>query len=77
MQDIEFTIQDGELFILQTRSGKRTVFAALNMAVDMAEEGLIDRETALMGCPRRTSTNSSPRSSTLPVKRAPGCSPGG
>jgi pyruvate,orthophosphate dikinase len=51
MQDIEFTIQNGELFILQTRSGKRTVFAALNMAVDMVEEGLIDRETALMRVP--------------------------
>jgi pyruvate,orthophosphate dikinase len=51
MQDIEFTIQNGELFILQTRSGKRTVFAALNMAVDMADEGLIDRKTALMRIP--------------------------
>jgi pyruvate,orthophosphate dikinase len=51
MQDIEFTIQNGELFILQTRSGKRTVFAALNMAVDMAAEGLIDRKTALMRIP--------------------------
>jgi len=51
MQDIEFTIQNGELFILQTRRGERTVFAALNMAVDMAEEGLIDRKTALMRVP--------------------------
>ncbi len=51
MQDIEFTIQDGELFILQTRRGERTVFAALNMAVDMVEEGLIDKETALMRIP--------------------------
>lgn len=54
MQDIEFTIQNGELFILQTRSGKRTVFAALNMAVDMADEGLIDRKTALMRVPAQS-----------------------
>ncbi len=47
MQDIEFTIQEEKLYILQTRTGKRTVFAALNIAVDMAKEGLIDRETAL------------------------------
>ncbi|MEN8208762.1 MAG: pyruvate, phosphate dikinase [Candidatus Fermentibacteria bacterium] len=47
MQDIEFTIQEKKLYILQTRTGKRTVFAALNIAVDMANEGLIDRKTAL------------------------------
>ncbi len=47
MQDIEFTIQEGKLYLLQTRTGKRTVFAALNIAVDMANEGLIDRKTAL------------------------------
>jgi pyruvate, orthophosphate dikinase len=47
MQDIEFTIQDGRLWILQTRSGKRTAQAALRIAVDMAEEGLISREEAI------------------------------
>lgn len=47
MQDIEFTIQEGKLYILQTRTGKRTVFAALNIAVDMAKEGLIDTRTAI------------------------------
>jgi len=47
MQDIEFTIQEGKLFLLQTRTGKRTVFAALNIAVDMAEQGLIDKKTAI------------------------------
>ncbi len=51
MQDIEFTIQEGKLYILQTRTGKRTVFAALNIAVDMANEGLIDRKTALNRVP--------------------------
>jgi len=48
MQDMEFTIQDGKLFILQTRNGKRTVRAAVKMAVDMVHEGLIDKETALL-----------------------------
>jgi pyruvate,orthophosphate dikinase len=47
MQDIEFTVQDGRLWMLQTRSGKRTARAALKIAVGMAEEGLIDRKTAL------------------------------
>ena len=47
MQDIEFTIQDGKLYMLQCRSGKRTGTAALNMAMDMLAEGLIDEETAV------------------------------
>ncbi|MBR3707959.1 MAG: pyruvate, phosphate dikinase [Lentisphaeria bacterium] len=48
MLDIEFTIQDGTLYMLQCRVGKRTGTAALNMALDMAEEKLISRETAVM-----------------------------
>ena len=48
MQDIEFTIQDGKLYMLQCRNGKRTGTAALNMAMDMLEEGLIDDRTAVM-----------------------------
>jgi pyruvate,orthophosphate dikinase len=48
MQDIEFTIQEGKLYMLQTRNGKRTAAAALNIAVDMVNEGLIDKKTALM-----------------------------
>jgi pyruvate,orthophosphate dikinase len=48
MQDIEFTIQEGKLFILQTRSGKRTTEAGLGIAVDMAEEGVITREEAVL-----------------------------
>ena len=48
MQDIEFTIQQDRLYMLQTRSGKRTAEAALRMAVDMAEEGLISRDEAIM-----------------------------
>jgi pyruvate,orthophosphate dikinase len=47
LQDFEFTVQAGELFLLQTRSGKRTPWAALKVAVDMVEEGLIDVPTAL------------------------------
>ena len=48
MQDIEFTIQEGTLYILQTRTGKRTADAAVNIAVDMEKEGLIDKKTAIM-----------------------------
>lgn len=47
MQDLEFTIQDGELFMLQTRNGKRTAQAAVNIAVDMVNEALITKEEAL------------------------------
>ncbi len=47
MQDIEFTIQDGKLYMLQCRSGKRTGTAALNIAMDMLEEGLIDEKEAV------------------------------
>ena len=48
MQDIEFTIQEGKLFMLQCRVGKRTGTAALNMAMDMLHEGLIDEKTAVL-----------------------------
>ena len=47
MQDIEFTVERGKLWMLQTRSGKRTAKAALKMAVDMVGEGLIEREEAV------------------------------
>ncbi|MFU8826921.1 MAG: pyruvate, phosphate dikinase [Brevefilum sp.] len=48
MQDVEFTIEKGQLWMLQTRNGKRTAKAAIKVAVDMANEGLIDQETAVM-----------------------------
>ncbi|HLU32158.1 MAG TPA: PEP/pyruvate-binding domain-containing protein, partial [Acidimicrobiia bacterium] len=48
MQDMEFTIERGKLWVLQTRDGKRTAQAAVRIAVDMTEEGLIDKQTALM-----------------------------
>jgi pyruvate,orthophosphate dikinase len=47
MQDIEFTVQKGKLWMLQTRNGKRTTQAALRIAVEMADNGLIDRPTAV------------------------------
>ena len=48
MQDVEFTIQRGKLWMLQTRTGKRTSFAEFKIAVDAVKEGLIDKEEALM-----------------------------
>lgn len=48
MQDIEFTVEDGTLYMLQTRNGKRTAAAALKIAVDMAQEGLISEEEAIL-----------------------------
>ncbi|MDR3130883.1 MAG: pyruvate, phosphate dikinase [Treponema sp.] len=48
MQDLEFTIQQGKLYILQTRNAKRTGAAAVKCAIDMTEENLIDRETAVL-----------------------------
>lgn len=48
MQDIEFTVQDGKLWMLQTRSGKRTGMAMVKMAMDMLDEGIIDEKTAVM-----------------------------
>lgn len=47
VQDVEFTIENSDLYMLQTRTGKRTTKAAVKIAVDMAEEGLIDKETAI------------------------------
>ncbi len=47
MQDFEFTIQDGKLYMLQTRNGKRTGLAAVKVAIDMVEEGLITKEEAV------------------------------
>jgi pyruvate,orthophosphate dikinase len=48
MQDVEFTIENGKLWILQTRSGKRTAEAALRIAVDLAEAGVLSKEAAVM-----------------------------
>ncbi|GAB5602197.1 pyruvate, phosphate dikinase [Thermus sp. FJN-A] len=56
MQDFEFTVERGRLYLLQTRSGKRTAQAAVKIAVEMAEEGLISREEAVL----RVEANSLP-----------------
>src|SRR3989338_4362269 len=48
MQDMEFTIQEGKLYLLQTRNGKRTAHAAVRIAVDMEKEGLISKEDAVL-----------------------------
>ena len=48
MQDIEFTVEEGKLYLLQTRAGKRTGFAAVRIAVEMVEEGLIDEKAAIL-----------------------------
>lgn len=48
MQDIEFTIENGQLYLLQTRNGKRTANAAIHIAVDLVEEGVISKEEAVM-----------------------------
>ncbi len=48
MQDIEFTIEDKKLYILQTRNGKRTVNAALKIAVDLVEEKLLTQKEAVL-----------------------------
>ena len=51
MQDIEFTIQDGQLYLLQTRTGKRTPIASIKVAADMVKEGLISKQRAVMRIP--------------------------
>src|SRR2546425_910539 len=53
MQDIEFTIQEGALYLLQTRSGKRSARAAVQVAIDLVRESVIDQHTALLRVPPR------------------------
>ena len=53
MQDIEFTVQEGKLYLLQTRSGKRAAAAAVGVAVDLVRESVIDQHTALLRVPPR------------------------
>ena len=55
MLDVEFTIQEGRLYMLQCRVGKRTGTAALNMAIDMLEEGLISESEAVLRAARHSS----------------------
>lgn len=59
MQDIEFTVERGRLYILQCRAGKRSGVAAVRIALDMLDEGLIDERTAVLRVPRPSSWSSS------------------
>src|SRR5713226_3076622 len=54
MQDIEFTVQEAKLYLLQTRSGKRSARAAVRVAVDLVKEHVLDVHTALMRVPPQT-----------------------
>ena len=60
MQDLEFTVERGKLWMLQTRTGKRTAKAALSIAVEMAEEGLINRDEAVLRIDPTRSTAAAP-----------------
>src|SRR5262245_30646830 len=82
MQDIEFTVQDGTLYMLQTRSGKRTGTSAVRIAVELVKEGLIDEATAV----KRVNPESlnhllqpqlDPKSKVKPVAQGIAASPGG
>ncbi len=70
MQDMEFTIEEGKLYFLQTRNGKRTAQAALKIAVDMVEEGLVSKEQAiLMMDPKQLDTLLHPAFDTNEMKK--------
>lgn len=70
MQDMEFTIEEGKLYFLQTRNGKRTAQAALKIAVDMVEEGLVSKEQAiLMMDPKQLDTLLHPAFDTDEMKK--------
>ncbi len=58
MQDIEFTVERGKLYLLQTRTGKRTAAAAVRIARDMVAEGLITKREAVLRVPTRSSSTS-------------------
>ena len=71
MQDMEFTVEDGKLFMLQTRNGKRTAAAALKIACDLVDEGMIDEKTAVsMIDPRNLDTLLHPQFDPAALKKA-------
>ena len=83
MQDMEFTVEHGKLYMLQTRNGKRTAAAALQIACDLVDEGMIDEKQAvLMIDPRNLDTLLHPQfdskalKDAVPAARALGASPG-
>lgn len=71
MQDMEFTIENGKLFMLQTRNGKRTANAALQIAVDLVDEGMITEEEAVMRVePKQLDSLLHPQFDTADLKKA-------
>ena len=71
MQDMEFTIENGKLYMLQTRNGKRTAAAALKIAVDLVDEGMIDEEEAVLRVePKQLDTLLHPQFDAEAVKKA-------
>ncbi|MBN2395129.1 MAG: pyruvate, phosphate dikinase, partial [Candidatus Atribacteria bacterium] len=81
VQDYEFTIEKGKLYILQTRSGKRTTQAALKIAVDMVKEGIINKETAVqriepMQLNQLLHRRIDPKAEILPIAKGLPASPG-
>ena len=83
MQDMEFTIQDRKLYMLQTRNGKRTATAALNIACDLLDEGMIDEKEAVLRVePKQLDSLLHPQfdakalKATVPVAKALAASPG-
>jgi pyruvate,orthophosphate dikinase len=81
MQDLEFTIENGHLYMLQTRAGKRTVSAAIKIAMDMVQEGLISKQEALMRIPADQMDQVfhptiDPKSKVRELARGLGASPG-
>ena len=82
MQDIEFTVQDGTLYMLQTRTGKRTGTAAVRIAVEMAKSGMIDETTAIKRVPPDSLNHLllpqlDPKADAKPVAQGIAASPGG
>ncbi len=82
MQDVEFTVQDGVLYMLQTRSGKRTGTAAVRIAVEFAKEGLITETDAVKRVPPDSLNHLlqpqlDPKSKVMPVAQGIAASPGG
>ena len=72
MQDMEFTIEDGHLYMLQTRNGKRTAAAALKIAVDLVDEGVLSEEEAVLKVePKQLDTLLHPNFDAAAVKKAP------
>ena len=71
MQDMEFTIENGKLYMLQTRNGKRTAAAALKIAVDLVDEGMIDEEEAVLRVePKQLDALLHPQFDAVAVKKA-------